>query len=91
MSDCATYYVRFRGNTPILVAAFCQSLHNIGFVAHKTKEAHDLSPACTYSPQHVALVRILEDQYQLINAVNFVLDVLDKRSKRVGDVVNDCV
>jgi hypothetical protein len=45
-----------------------------------------------HSPsQHIGLFRVLEDQHQLIDAVDFILDALDERSKGVGDIVNECI
>ena len=43
-----------------------------------------------HSPsQHIGLLRVFEDQHQLIDTVNFVLDTLDKWSKSIGDVVDE--
>ena len=39
--------------------------------------------------QHISLLRIFEDQHQLIDTVNFVLDTLNEWSKSIGDVVDE--
>lgn len=42
-------------------------------------------------PQHVALLGLLEDQDKLIDAVDLILDALDKGSKGIGNVINERV
>ena len=41
--------------------------------------------------QHVALLGVLEDEHELVDAVDLVLDALDERPERVGDVVDERV
>ena len=41
--------------------------------------------------QHIGLFRVFEDQYQLIDTVDFVLDALNQWSKCIGDVVDERV
>ena len=41
--------------------------------------------------QHIGLLRVFEDQHQLINTVDFVLDALNEWAKSIGDVVNERV
>ena len=85
----AAYDIGCRRYTPVLIASFRQALHDVCFVAHEPQKAHDLLPAGAYPPQHVALLRLLEDQHQLVDAVDLVLDALDKRAKRIGDIVDE--
>jgi hypothetical protein len=42
-------------------------------------------------PQHVTLFRLLQDQDQLVDPIDFVLDALDQRPKSVGDVIDQGV
>jgi hypothetical protein len=45
-----------------------------------------------HSPsQHVALLGLLEDKDELVDAVDLILDALYERSKSVGDVVDEGV
>ena len=41
--------------------------------------------------QHIGLLRVFEDQHQLIDTVDFVLDALNQWSKCIGDVVDERV
>lgn len=38
--------------------------------------------------QHVALFRVFQDQHQLVDTVDLVLDTLNQRAERIGNVVN---
>jgi hypothetical protein len=40
-------------------------------------------------PKHIALLCVLENQYQLVDTVHLVLNALDERAKCVGDVVDE--
>ena len=76
---------------PILVAPFRKSLDDVRLVAHQPEQSHHLLPASPNTTQHVRLLGLLKDEHQLVDAVDFVLDALDQRSKRVRDVVDECV
>ena len=51
-----------------------------------SKQMHRHSPS-----QHIGLFSFFENKDQLINAVNFIFDALDKWAKSVGDVVNKSI
>jgi len=78
-----------RCDLPIFVAPFCESLDDVRLVAHQSKQAHDLLSTAPDAAQHVALLGLLEDEHELVDAVHFVLDALDERTERVGDVVDE--
>lgn len=42
-------------------------------------------------PQHVALLGLLQDQHELIDAVDLVFDVLNERPKGIGNVIDEGV
>ena len=47
---------------------------------------------CSHSPsQHVTLFSFFENQHQLIDTVDLVLDALDQRAERIGNVVDQGV
>jgi hypothetical protein len=85
------YNVRSWSNPPVLVAPFRQPFHNICFISHKSQQPHHLLAACTDPPQHVALLCIFENKYQLIDAVDLIFNALDEWAKCVCDVVNKCI
>jgi len=41
--------------------------------------------------QHVALFSVLQNQYQLVNTVDFIFDALNQGTKRIGDIVDESV
>lgn len=46
----------------------------------------------SHSPsQHVALLSFFEDQHQLVDTVDLILDALDQRAERIGNVVDEGV
>lgn len=48
------------------------------------KQMHRHSPS-----QHICLFSFFENKHQLINAVDFIFDALDKWAKSVGNVVDE--
>lgn len=42
-------------------------------------------------PQHVTLFCLFQDKYQLINAVDFILNALDEWAEGIRDIVNQGV
>lgn len=50
---------------------------------------HHRGPKRRLPSKHIALLGVFENQDKLINAVDFILDALDERAERIGDVVND--
>ena len=42
-------------------------------------------------PQHVTLLRLLQDEHQFVNAVDFVLDALNQWAEGIRDIVNQSV
>lgn len=42
-------------------------------------------------PQHITLLGVLDDQYQLIDTVNLVFDTLNERTKGIGNVIDQGV
>lgn len=49
-------------------------------------DTHTLPPS-----QHVTLLGFLQNQHKLIDTVDFVFDVLDQRTERIGDVINQSI
>jgi hypothetical protein len=41
--------------------------------------------------QHITLFGIFDNQYQLIDTINFVLDTLDQRTERIRDIIDKSV
>lgn len=41
--------------------------------------------------QHVVLLRVLEDQHELVDAIDLILDALNERSKRIRDVIDESI
>lgn len=39
--------------------------------------------------QHITLLGILDDQYQLIDTIDFIFDTLNQRTKGISDVINE--
>jgi len=82
-------------HVPILRKAETEAAAKISarpFLPRSTSNASKSSTETANSPpQHVTLFRLVKNQDQLIDAIYFVLDTLDERSERVGDVVDKSV
>ena len=91
MKDKKTHNIARGCNFPILVAPFRKSLDNVCLIAHQPEQPHHLLPTSPNTAQHVGLLRLLKDEYQLVDTIDFVLDGLDQRSERVRDVVDERV
>ena len=86
-----TYDIARRRDFPVLVATLRESLDDVRLIAHQPKQTHDFLAATPDTTQHVALLGVLEDKHELVNAVDFVFDALDERPERVRDVVDQRV
>ena len=42
-------------------------------------------------PQHVTLLGFFQNQHELVNAIYFIFNVLDERSERVRNVINESI
>ena len=51
-----------------------------------TKEEHKKRKGVP--PQHVTLLRLFQNQHQLINTIDLILNTLNKRAKSVRNIVN---
>jgi hypothetical protein len=91
VKDKKTHDIACGRDFPILVAPFRKSLDNVRLIAHQPEQSHHLLPTSSNTAQHVGLLRLLKDEYQLVDTVDFVLDGLYQRPERVRDVVNECV
>jgi hypothetical protein len=72
----------------MFVTPLGQSLNDISLVSHQPQETHNLLSAGANPPEHIALLGLPEDKNKLINAVDFVLNALNKGAKRIRDVVD---
>ena len=86
-----THDVRCRRDAPVLVTSLREPLYNVRLVPHKSEQPHHLLATRPNAPQHIALLRLLQNQHQLVNTVDLVLDPLDERPKRVRDIINQRV
>ncbi len=82
-----THDVARRRDFPVLVAPLCETFDDVCLVAHQSEQAHDLFAASSDAAQHVALLGVLENEHELVDAVDFILDALDERAERIGDVI----
>ena len=89
--DDATYDIRGGSHPPVLVTPLRETLDDVRLVTHKPQETHDLLATRPYPPKHVALLRLLQYQYELVNTVDLVLNSLYKGAESVRDVVDERV
>ena len=83
-----THDVARRSDFPVLVAPLCETLYDVRLVPHQSEQAHDLLAAPPDAAQHVALLCVLENEHELVDAVDFIFDALNERAESVGDVVD---
>jgi hypothetical protein len=83
--------IRFRCHGPVFVASLGKTFHDVCFITHKAEETHNFFTASTDSSQHITLFSIFENEHQLIDTVDFIFDILDERSKGIGNVVNESI
>jgi hypothetical protein len=65
-----------------------QTLDHIRLIPHQSQQPHNLLPTRPNPSQHITLFRLFKYQHQFINTINLVLDRLNKRSKRIGNIIN---
>lgn len=61
----------------------CQSYRSISLVSLKLH--------LDLPPQHVTLLCLLQDKYELVDTVDFIFNVLDQRTKGIGNVVDESI
>jgi len=49
----------------------------------------DLGLESDLPSQHVTLLSVLDDQYQLIDTIDFIFDTLNQRTKGISDIINE--
>jgi len=86
-----THDIRRGGHPPVLITPLGKSFDDVRLVAHESEQAHDLLATRPNAPQHVTLLCFFENQDELVDRVDLVFNALDKRTKRIGYVVNKSV